>query len=135
MSKSIVEAVRDELRHVGAVKNEAEFCRDWLGKSECYLRTLRFTGGQPSAVALLFCADRLQRLALHLTDNLVVNGAYWAERFAQLAQGCRTEMERNALARSPVPQNRGLQNQAEKYLSNQGGCIAIPHRHGADGCV
>lgn len=135
MPKSIVEAVRDELRQVGAVKTEAEFCRNWLGKSECYLRTLRFTGGQPSAAALLFCADRLQRLALHLKDNLVVNGAYWAERFGQLAQGCRVEMERNALARSPIPQNRGLQNQAWKYLSNHGGSAAIPNRHGADGCA
>ncbi|WP_411572355.1 DUF6626 family protein [Thioclava sp. A2] len=135
VSNSIVEAVRDELRQIGAVRNEAEFCRDWLGRGESYLRTLRFTGRQPSAAALLFCADRLQRLALHLSSNSVANGAYWAERFALLARDCRAEMERNALVRCPIPQNRVLQNQTGKYLSNHGGTVATPHRRGAERCV
>ena len=52
MSKLILETIRDELKAQKIIDAEGEFCRDWLGKSECYLRTLRFTNGEPSADAL-----------------------------------------------------------------------------------
>ena len=45
MSKLILETIRDELRTCSVIDGEGEFCRDWLGKSECYLRTLRFING------------------------------------------------------------------------------------------
>ena len=42
MSIKLLEHIRDELRHSGAVQNKPEFSMSWLGKSEGYIRTLRF---------------------------------------------------------------------------------------------
>jgi hypothetical protein len=35
------------LKSIGAVRSESEFSRDWLGRSECYLRSIRFSGLEP----------------------------------------------------------------------------------------
>jgi hypothetical protein len=42
MSIRLLEHIRDELRGSGAVQNTPEFCTSWLGRSEGYIRTLRF---------------------------------------------------------------------------------------------
>ena len=42
MSIRLVEHIRDELRGSGAIQNTPEFCTGWLGRSEGYIRTLRF---------------------------------------------------------------------------------------------
>lgn len=118
MSKSIVIQVRDELRAIGVVKSEAEFCKDWLGRGEGYLRTLRFTQGQPSAAALVFCAGRLERLAAHVADSLTDDGVYWSQHFSLLARKCRAEMERNVLAWRDAGENPQLQLIADQYLQN-----------------
>ena len=44
MSIRLLEHIRDELRGSGAVQNTPEFCTSWLGRSEGYIRTLRFHG-------------------------------------------------------------------------------------------
>ena len=41
MSIRVLEDVRDELIRAGLVSNTSEFCISWLGKSDCYIRTLR----------------------------------------------------------------------------------------------
>lgn len=46
MEKTVINEVFDLLREIKAVDSESEFSRDWLGRSECYLRTLRFKGGE-----------------------------------------------------------------------------------------
>ena len=43
MSRQILHEVRDVLRAADAIASEREFCERWLGKSECYMRTLRFS--------------------------------------------------------------------------------------------
>ena len=40
--------------------NEAEFSKDWLGKSESYVRGLRFKGVDASTGSLAICASNLQ---------------------------------------------------------------------------
>ena len=42
MSIRLLEHIRDELRGSGAIQNTPEFCTSWLGRSEGYIRTLRF---------------------------------------------------------------------------------------------
>ena len=44
MQTTVLTEVYALLKTIGAVANEAEFSRDWLGRSECYMRTLRFKG-------------------------------------------------------------------------------------------
>ena len=40
--------------------SEREFCERWLGKSECYMRTLRFSQIKPSADALATVSNKLK---------------------------------------------------------------------------
>lgn len=128
MSNSIVENVKADLQQLGVVRNEAEFCREWLGRGEGYLRTLRFTGTLPSAAALAFCADRLERLAVHLRGNSDHTEAFWAVRFERLAEQCRCEQEERLLKRKACGLARAQQNAQPEYLSNPGGRCATPQQ-------
>ena len=47
------------LKEIKAVDNESEFSTDWLGRSECYMRNLRFKRSQPSIGTLAICASKL----------------------------------------------------------------------------
>ena len=48
MQKTVLNEVYDLLKKIGAVDNESEFSTDWLARSECYMRTLRFKQANPS---------------------------------------------------------------------------------------
>ena len=50
MQKTVLNEVYDLLKKIGAVDNESEFSKDWLARSECYMRTLRFKQANPSVV-------------------------------------------------------------------------------------
>jgi hypothetical protein len=41
MQKTVLNDVFELLQQIGAVSSESEFSRDWLCRSECYVRTLR----------------------------------------------------------------------------------------------
>ena len=60
VQKMILSDVYKLLKKEHLVSSESEFSRDWLGRSECYLRTLRFKGVTPSAGSVAVCASRLQ---------------------------------------------------------------------------
>ena len=55
------------LKKIGAVDNESEFSTDWLARSECYMRTLRFKQANPSVGTLAICASKLQHYASCMT--------------------------------------------------------------------
>ena len=42
MQKTVLNEVFELLQQIGAVSSESEFSKDWLCRSECYMRTLRF---------------------------------------------------------------------------------------------
>jgi len=48
MQKTVLNDVFELLQQIGAVSSESEFSRDWLCRSECYVRTLRFKRVKPS---------------------------------------------------------------------------------------
>ena len=48
MQKTVLNDVFDLLVQIGAVSSESEFSKDWLCRSECYMRTLRFKRVKPS---------------------------------------------------------------------------------------
>jgi hypothetical protein len=60
MLRHILETARRELISAGLVQHSKEFCRSWLGKSECYLRTLRIQNIDPSTDALSTFASELR---------------------------------------------------------------------------
>ncbi|AVI62507.1 DUF6626 family protein [Halomonas sp. GFAJ-1] len=90
MSKKILGDVFLLLRGMGVVSSESEFCMDWLGRSECYLRTLRFKGSEPSIATLAICASKLQHYA-GLIESLVEYKAE-SERFYELSELCHKEI-------------------------------------------
>ena len=59
MVKLVIFEVFGAMQKAQLVRSEQEFCRVWLGRSECYLRTIRFKQAQPSLGTLALCADRL----------------------------------------------------------------------------
>ena len=60
MQKTVLNDVFELLQQIGAVSSESEFSKDWLCRSECYLRTLRFKRVKPSVGTLAICASKLQ---------------------------------------------------------------------------
>ena len=54
MQKTVLNDVFELLQQIGAVSSESEFSRDWLCRSECYVRTLRFKRVKPSVVRWLY---------------------------------------------------------------------------------
>lgn len=97
MTKLILETIRDELKAHKIIDAEGEFCRDWLGKSECYLRTLRFINGVPSADALAVCASKLRYYAQRMKHSAEPRHLHLSSRFDQLAGDCMAAVEARAL--------------------------------------
>ena len=64
MQTTVLTEVYALLKRIGAVANEAEFSRDWLGRSESYVRGLRFKGLGASTGSLEIFASKLQHYGL-----------------------------------------------------------------------
>jgi hypothetical protein len=60
VEKTVLDEVFKLLKKIGAVNSESEFSSNWLGRSECYLRTVRFKNAEPSISTIAICASRLQ---------------------------------------------------------------------------
>ena len=86
VQKTILNEVYDLLKSKQLVSSESEFSRDWLGRSECYLRTLRFKGTKPSVGCVAICASKLQ----HYGQRLIETAAHehMGKRFLQLSDAC-----------------------------------------------
>jgi hypothetical protein len=81
MSIKLLEHIRDEFRHSGAIQNTPEFCTSWLGRSEGYIKTLRFHQIEPSVEALSVYAHKLGHYADRLRDNNTDAHKTWVESF------------------------------------------------------
>lgn len=90
----VLNEVFEVLRSIGAVRSESEFSRDWLGRSECYLRSLRFNGLEPSVSSIAVCASKLQHYGQRMcaTDEHKQLG----EEFLDLAEQCHTHINSTA---------------------------------------
>jgi hypothetical protein len=94
VAEMVLNEVFEVLRSIGAVRSESEFSRDWLGRSECYLRSLRFVGTEPSISSVAVCASKLQHYgtrmcATHEHEHL-------GEKFLSLAEQCHTHINSTA---------------------------------------
>jgi hypothetical protein len=94
MQKTILNEVLTLLQHIGAVNSESEFSRDWLCRSESYMRTLRFKRTKPSVGTLAICASKLQHYGRRMTatDAHMQVGA----RFIELSELCHQQINSNA---------------------------------------
>jgi len=96
MQKTVINEVFDLLKAIKAVDSESEFSRDWLGRSECYLRTLRFKGTKPSVATIAICASKLQ----HYGNQLIRQRQHkdLGERFLALSQQCHAQINQQSRA-------------------------------------
>lgn len=86
MQKTVLNEVFDTLRAYRLIEGESEFSIDWLGRSECYMRSLRFNNAEPSVGSVAICASKLQ----HYGQRMVDTDAHKAlgERFIELSGLC-----------------------------------------------
>ena len=94
MQKTVLNEVFQLLQQIGAVSSESEFSRDWLARSECYMRTLRFKQANPSVGTLAICASKLQHYASFMTATDA--HANLGKEFIKLSQQCHTQINTDA---------------------------------------
>ena len=99
MSTQLLEHLRDRLIAYGAVQNTPEFCRCWLGRSEGYIRTLRYHQSGPSIETLVICANKLGYYADRLRGSDSDEHRIWCKRFAELQAMCEQEIEKQSQAK------------------------------------
>jgi hypothetical protein len=96
MSIGLIEHLRDELIASGAVRNTPEFCQAWLGRSEGYIRTLRYQGIEPSVETLAVCANKLGYYAERLRGSDGEGHREWVQRLDRLKVLCDQAIARQA---------------------------------------
>ena len=96
MSIRLLEHIRDELRGSGAIQNTPEFCTGWLGRSEGYIRTLRFHGLEPSVEALSVCSQKLGHYADKLRGSDTDTYKTWVQCFDGLKDLCDQAIAKQA---------------------------------------
>ena len=95
MQKTLLNDVFELLVQIGAVSNESEFSKDWLCRSECYMRTLRFKRVKPSMGTLAICASKLQHYGRYMTST--EQHTQLAKRFIELSEQCHKQINSDAV--------------------------------------
>ena len=98
MSIRLLEHLRDELIQTGIVTNTPEFCRSWLGRSEGYIRVLRYNRIDPSVETLAICSNKLGHYAARLNGSDADNHKAWALKLINLKALCDSAISRQAEA-------------------------------------
>ena len=96
MEGTVLKEVYELLRNIGAVANEAEFSSDWLGRSECYMRMLRFKGIGASTGSVAICASKLQHYGLRMCESSAHRAL--GKQFLQLSAECHNTINEEAEA-------------------------------------
>lgn len=90
MEKTVLNDVFEFLKEIQAVDNESEFSKDWLGRSECYMRTLRFKQASPSIGTLAICANKLAHYGNRLKEQKKHNRI--SEQMITLSLACQNQI-------------------------------------------
>ena len=96
MQRTVLTEVYALLKTIGAVANEAEFSRDWLGRSECYMRMLRFKGVGASTGSVAICASKLQHYGLRMCESSAHSKL--GKQFLELSRECYNTINEEAEA-------------------------------------
>jgi hypothetical protein len=108
MSIRLLEHMRDELIATGIVQNTPEFCHSWLGRSEGYIRVLRYHNTEPSVGTLSICASKLGYYASRLAASDQPQHQAWSERLADLKALCDSAIARQAEAVWRTPERMAV---------------------------
>lgn len=79
------------LKGAGAVSSESEFSRDWLGRSESYLRNIRFNDLEPSLSSIAMCASKLQHFGEELLDD--EQSKHLGHQLLDMARRCHAHIQ------------------------------------------
>lgn len=90
MQKTVLNDVFEFLKEIDAVDSESEFSKDWLGRSECYMRTLRFKQAPPSIGTLAICANKLAYYGNRLREQKKHNRI--SEQMISLSLACQNQI-------------------------------------------
>ena len=96
MEGTVLKEVYELLRNIGAVANEAEFSRDWLGRSESYARRLRFKGVGASTGSVAICASKLQHYGKRMFESSAHSEL--GKQFLELSRECHNTINEEAEA-------------------------------------
>ena len=107
MSVRVLEHIRDTMIREGIVRNTSEFCVGWLGKSECYIRTLRHSRLNASVDALITCASKLNHYATRLEQSKNAQHISWAKQMREHKMLCEDAIERQARSKWMKPERMG----------------------------
>ena len=94
MQRTVLTEVYALLKRIGAVANEAEFSRDWLGRSESYARGLRFKGLGASTGSVAICASKLQHYGLRMCESSTHSEL--GKQFLKLSAECHNTINEEA---------------------------------------
>ena len=108
MSIRLLEHMRDELIATGIVQNTPEFCHSWLGRSEGYIRVLRYHNTEPSVETLSVCASKLGYYAARLAASDQPQHQAWGKRLADLKALCDRAIATQAEAVWRAPERMAL---------------------------
>ena len=61
--KTVINETYSLLSKIGVVNSKTEFYKDWLNRSESYLRVAKFNNKQPSTHTLAVCSSKLKYYA------------------------------------------------------------------------
>jgi 2-keto-3-deoxy-galactonokinase len=90
MTETVLREIYLYLREHELVRNESEFSKNWLGKSDCYMRTLRYKKAEPSIGSFAICAVRLEHTRKQLSSHSVADDL---RRYSEL---CRNHVTASA---------------------------------------
>ena len=93
MTVRLLEEVCDTLKGANLIQNECEFCEQWLAKSACYMRTLRFTDTEPSAEALATLGSKLGYYANELARRNEPTSKHWSLVLSGLRKQTQSALE------------------------------------------
>ena len=96
MTKTVLSDVYKLLNSIGAVRSESEFSTEWLGRSECYMRTLRFKGSSASVGAVAICASKLQHYGTRMLST--EKHTELGKQFLQLSEQCHKQINAKSTA-------------------------------------
>ncbi|MDC0946151.1 hypothetical protein OAS18_01350 [Nitrospinaceae bacterium] len=97
MAKVFINEVFELLTSIRAVDSESEFSKDWLGRSECYLRTLRFKQKEPSVGTLAIFASKLQHYGKRMV--LIEEHKPIGDKFLKLSEKCHQHINAQSEAK------------------------------------
>ena len=95
MQKTVLNDVFELLQQIGAVSSESEFSRDWLCRSERYVRTLRFKRVKPSVGTLAICASKLQHYGRYM--RATERHTQLGKRLIELSEQCHEQINSEAV--------------------------------------